>query len=348
MDRYTVMLVPAGAGAVRRFEIQRIWLRRLGITALVLASAITAVAIDWVHLRRQADELARLRVETATQRDQLQGYDEQIRGYSEKVREVETQLASLREFERKVRIIANLPAASGGSPADAAPPGLGVGGGADDPAFATPPIGAPTGANLRRPPPAAAADRASRDPFAAALGPVSSGVPLGHAQWVRLQARAAWILGRAQQQEKSLQDLLEAIRGKAEQLASTPSIWPAQGWLTSRFGYRISPFTGLRELHAGIDISAEPGTDVVAPARGRVVFAGIQGAFGNTVILDHGYGIRTIFGHARELHVHPGQMVERGQSIASVGSTGRSTGPHLHYGVERDGRLTNPIDYVVE
>jgi len=346
MDRYTVMLVPAGAGVVRRFEIASIWLRRLTVGALIAASAIAAIAADWAHLRREGAELARLRAETATQHEQLQSYDEQLQGYAEKVRDVEAQLATLREFERKVRIIANLPAATGGAPGEAARPGLGVGGGADDPALATPPIGAPTGTNLRRPQ-ALAPGGEARDPESTAP-PVSSNAPLGRAEWVRLQARAAWILGRAQLQEKSLENLLEAIRGKADRLASTPSIWPAHGWLTSRFGYRISPFTGLRELHAGLDISAEPGTEIVAPARGRVVFAGTQGAFGNVVILDHGFGIRTLFGHAREIRVKQGQTVERGQVIASVGSSGRSTGPHLHYGVERDGRLTNPIDYIVE
>ena len=164
MDRYTVMLVPAGAGAVRRFEIGRIWLRRLALTGLVLAAAVAAIAMDWAHLRREAAELARLRAEAAAQREQLQGYDEQIRGYADKVRDVEAQLGSLREFERKVRIIANLPAASNAASVEAAPSGLGVGGGADDPALATPPIGAPTGANLRRsPPPAPAGEARPRD-----------------------------------------------------------------------------------------------------------------------------------------------------------------------------------------
>jgi len=344
MDRYTVMLVPAGAGAVRRLDIGSIWLRRLTVGALVLAVAIAAIAADWVQLRRDGAELARLRAETATQQEQLRSYDEQLQGYAEKVRDVEAQLASLREFERKVRIIANLPAATSGAPGDSARPGLG--GGADDPTLATPPIGAPTGTNLRRPE-ATAPGGEARDPESA-IPPVSSATPLGRAEWVRLQARAAWILARAQLQEKSLENLLDAIRGKADRLASTPSIWPTHGWLTSRFGYRISPFTGLRELHAGLDISAEPGTEIIAPARGRVVFAGTQGAFGNVVILDHGFGIRTLFGHTREIRVRPGQTVERGQVIASVGSSGRSTGPHLHYGVERNGRLTNPIDYIVE
>ena len=172
--------------------------------------------------------------------------------------------------------------------------------------------------------------------------------PPDAASWERIQARAEQLARRAVQQQGSLEQLIEQIRAKADLLASTPSIWPAHGWLTSGYGYRISPFTGLRDFHAGIDIAAEPGTAIVAPARGRVVFVGPMGALGNAVVLDHGHGIRTTFGHAGKLLVHPGESVERGERIASIGSTGRSTGPHVHYAVERDGRMTNPMDYIVE
>jgi murein DD-endopeptidase MepM/ murein hydrolase activator NlpD len=163
-----------------------------------------------------------------------------------------------------------------------------------------------------------------------------------------MAARAQRLASRAAEQQGSFERLLELLRGKADQLASTPSIWPAKGWLTSRYGYRISPFTGLRDFHGGVDVAAEPGTEIVAPARGRVVQAGAQGALGNVVVLDHGFGIRTTFGHAQDLLVHEGQSVERGERIASVGNSGRSTGPHLHYAVARNGRLTNPLDYIVE
>jgi murein DD-endopeptidase MepM/ murein hydrolase activator NlpD len=173
-------------------------------------------------------------------------------------------------------------------------------------------------------------------------------MPRSAADWSPIQAKADQLARQALQQQGSLKILIEQIRGKAERLASTPSIWPAHGWLTSRFGYRISPFTGLHDFHAGIDIAAEPGTTIVAPARGRVVSAGPMGPLGNVVVLEHGHGLRTTFGHAREVLVREGQTVERGERIASVGSSGRSTGPHLHYAVERDGRLTNPIDYIIE
>jgi murein DD-endopeptidase MepM/ murein hydrolase activator NlpD len=118
--------------------------------------------------------------------------------------------------------------------------------------------------------------------------------------------------------------------------------------MTSRFGNRISPFTGARQFHSGIDIAGRRGTDVVAPARGRVVAAGNRGPLGRSVTLDHGYGVRTVYGHNDELHVKRGQEVERGQVIASLGSTGRSTGPHLHYTVEVKGKAVNPLDYIFD
>ena len=107
---------------------------------------------------------------------------------------------------------------------------------------------------------------------------------------------------------------------------------PSRGWLTSRFGYRISPFTNRKQFHAGIDIAGAPGTDVVAPARGRVVFAGPNGPLGNCV--DHRPRLRradAVRPQSGDCYVKPGQVVERGQRIAALGNSGRSTGPHLHY-----------------
>ena len=127
-----------------------------------------------------------------------------------------------------------------------------------------------------------------------------------------------------------------------------PSIWPAKGWLTSRFGPRVSPFTGKRQLHAGIDIAAASGTSIYAPARGRVTFVGRKGPLGKTVVLDHGFGVKTVYGHTKEIHVSSGETVERGQEIAAIGSTGRSTGPHLHYVVEVNGKARDPLDYIFD
>ena len=121
-----------------------------------------------------------------------------------------------------------------------------------------------------------------------------------------------------------------------------------RGWLTSGYGSRISPFTNRSQFHAGIDIAGERGTDVVAPARGEVVFAGPRGPLGNSLIIDHGYGIRTYYGHSDELYVKRGEVVRRGQRIAALGNSGRSTGPHLHYVVEVAGKAKNPLDYIFD
>ncbi len=148
-------------------------------------------------------------------------------------------------------------------------------------------------------------------------------------------------------QERSFQELVEYLEDQKSLLASTPSIWPVKGWLTSTFGYRSSPFTGRREMHKGLDIATRSGTPVIAPADGLVVFAGREGGFGNMVVIDHGYGITTRYGHCSTIEVKLGQKVKRGDAIARVGNTGRSTGPHVHYEVAVNGVSVNPSRYIL-
>jgi murein DD-endopeptidase MepM/ murein hydrolase activator NlpD len=169
------------------------------------------------------------------------------------------------------------------------------------------------------------------------------------ARRVRGLDRVAEELGvYATKRSGSLAELLGQLENKRNQLASMPSIWPAKGWLTSRFGVRISPFTGRPHRHAGIDIAARAGTPISAPARGRVASIGKRGPLGNSVTLDHGYGVKTFYGHNDEIFVKVGEQVTRGQKIAAVGSTGRSTGPHLHYAVHVNGKSKDPLDYIFD
>lgn len=148
-------------------------------------------------------------------------------------------------------------------------------------------------------------------------------------------------------ESQSVEELFEVLKGRRLQLAATPSILPVNGWVTSHFGYRIDPFTGGRGFHRGMDIAARTGTPIVAPAQGVVSFAGKFGSFGNTVKIFHGYGISTLYAHADDLLVRSGQRVNRGDVIATVGSTGRSTGPHLHYEVHVHGVRVDPRKYVL-
>jgi len=130
--------------------------------------------------------------------------------------------------------------------------------------------------------------------------------------------------------------------------ASTPSIWPVRGWVTSRFGNREDPLTGRKSAHTGIDIAGPHGKDIVSTADGTVVFAGVEGSYGKVIVVDHGYGMKTRYAHLASIAVNAGDVVKRGQTIGKLGSTGRSTGPHLHYEVRMNGIPQNPRNYIVD
>lgn len=126
--------------------------------------------------------------------------------------------------------------------------------------------------------------------------------------------------------------------------AATPSIWPAHGWLSSPMGYRTDPVNGASsDFHPGLDIAGDRGQPVYATAAGTISFAGRQGAYGNLIVINHGYGLETRYGHLQSFSVKDHQQVQRGDVIGRVGSTGRSTGNHLHYEVLANGTLLNPL-----
>jgi murein DD-endopeptidase MepM/ murein hydrolase activator NlpD len=130
--------------------------------------------------------------------------------------------------------------------------------------------------------------------------------------------------------------------------AATPSIWPANGWLTSTMGRRQDPMNGGDDFHKGLDIAAETGAPVYATASGTVSELGYQNAYGNMVVLDHGFGLETRYGHLTSFTVNKGDKVKRGDVIGRVGATGRATGPHLHYEVLAGGRLLNPLQLLTQ
>ncbi len=156
----------------------------------------------------------------------------------------------------------------------------------------------------------------------------------------QLQLQAAWI-------GKHLDAVEKAIQSRTRLLSCTPSIAPTMGVITDGFGPRKDPFTGQRAFHRGLDIAARRGTPVEAPADGIVLFAGHEHGYGRVIRLSHGFGYVTVFGHLSKILVHPGARVHRGEVIGLVGSTGRSTGPHLHYEVHVDGKAVNPLYYIL-
>ncbi len=163
-----------------------------------------------------------------------------------------------------------------------------------------------------------------------------------------LVSRLDRLSAEATRQEQSLQELQAYFQDQKSLLASTPSIWPTRGWVTSDFGSRLDPYTADRVMHGGMDIAAPHGKEVYSPSDGTVVFAGLEGGYGNVLVIDHGYGIKTRYGHLSKMLVKAGDKVKRGMHIAAVGNTGRSTGPHLHYEVRVNGIGQNPRKFILE
>ena len=148
--------------------------------------------------------------------------------------------------------------------------------------------------------------------------------------------------------ESRLHDVRTDVDKRNALAAATPSIWPVTGWISSRMGYRRDPITGGSDYHSGLDIAGERGQPVYATASGRVTHIGYSGAYGNLVIVDHGFGLQTKYGHLSGYAVKKGDRVKRGDVIGKLGSTGRSTGNHLHYEVLANGRLLNPLQLLTQ
>jgi murein DD-endopeptidase MepM/ murein hydrolase activator NlpD len=144
------------------------------------------------------------------------------------------------------------------------------------------------------------------------------------------------------------QEIEGALVGLKDKLAHTPSIWPTRGWSMRGFGMQNDPFTGYPEMHKGIDISNAIGTPIVSTAMGRIIYAGYDpGGLGNLVAIDHGFGYVTRYGHMSKVLVKNGTGVTRGQIIGLMGSTGYSTGSHVHYEVYRNGKVLNPREFML-
>lgn len=173
-----------------------------------------------------------------------------------------------------------------------------------------------------------------------------AGSAMRRASEVRVDLNA--LIRRADLLASSFKEAAESLAVHSARLAATPSIMPTQGWLTSAFSaMRSHPLLHVARPHEGIDVTAPMGTPIEAPAAGVVRDAGWEAGYGNTIVIDHGFGTETKFAHASKILVREGQRVSRGQRIALVGNTGLATGPHLHYEVHVNGRPVDPLRYVL-
>jgi murein DD-endopeptidase MepM/ murein hydrolase activator NlpD len=154
------------------------------------------------------------------------------------------------------------------------------------------------------------------------------------------------LMQAAREREKKFDEIKRYVRKRSTLLASRPTVWPVRGWVSSGFGDRSNPVTGKGGFHSGVDIANDQGTPIRATADGTVSFAGWEGGYGKLVVLNHGNGFSTYYGHLSEIKVGVGQKVVRGQVLGNMGATGNTTGPHLHYEIRLYGASVDPLKYM--
>jgi murein DD-endopeptidase MepM/ murein hydrolase activator NlpD len=298
-DHITILIFGHKTSKTRHLKFRK---KTIKIGLYLLAFAILSVTFffcDYIQVKKKAYEVAKLRQQTEIQRSQ-------IHFFSSKIEEMEKQISRLKDFDKRIRIIANL------EKGQETTPFIGMGG--------------PSPSDLR--------EKLKGEKDEKGL------VQQMKIDVDRLQSEAA-------SQEVSLSELEKVLQSKQEILAHTPSIWPVQGWVTSDFGFRTNPFTGLTQMHEGIDISNRPGTIVVSPGNGFVSDIGNDWVHGKFLVISHGFGMTTRYSHLNKVLVKVGQKVKRGEKIAEVGSSGKTTGPHLHYEVRLNGIPANPMRYIL-
>lgn len=280
----------------------------LGIGVAILLALFIAAAVDYISLKKIKASAFMLENRLAQQNKTLDLQENQIKEFAGKINDLKSRLLSLNDFERQIRVMANL----------------------DD-------------------------KTTEQD----GLFGIGGSLPEDLDPTIGLKDRQMGLLQDMHEHAQDLDDaygaqhdrfkeLLGHLKEQRNILASTPAIKPVDsGWYSSSFGYRKSPFTGRREFHKGLDISAKKGTPIHATADGVVTYVGRKGLMGRMIVIDHGYGIVTRYGHADKLLKKRGEKVKRGDVVAKVGNSGRSTGPHVHYEVKVNGVPVNPKKYIL-
>jgi murein DD-endopeptidase MepM/ murein hydrolase activator NlpD len=307
------LVVLTGSGSrARQFCTSRATLRWVAGAALVASAVFAFLVYDYIRLRGSAAELTLRETQMsgalAGQREEIELQRRQIGEFAQEINQLKERLLGLNAFEKKIRIMADL---------EKRPDAGSLFG-----------VGGPTPRAL--------------DPKDALGDERKSLVREMHSQVDQLTLGAV-------NQDNGFQALVKHLEKQQTLIASTPTIRPVdpdvEQLVSSRFEYRLSPFTGAREFHRAIDISAREGTPIYATASGVITFSGVKGLLGRTIIIDHGHGITTTYGHCSRLLKQAGERVNRWDTVALVGNTGSSTGPHVHYEVALHGVPVNPEKY---
>ncbi len=332
-DSYTVVIFRGSTAKPLRFSFPRKFVRKLLIVCAVFLIADLLVISHYVIRTGEVWELSAFRAEAMSAR-------QQTAAFSSAIDDLKKRLTSMREVNQRLRVMLGIETPKTGDLVNGR-------GGEDGPI----PDGSPILTSPLKVKADASSESASMREEARTDGSADPrSIPSEFDEQVIATVKEGieWLSKEAEVQERSLQELSVAAEQKSSRWAATPSIWPVKGWITSGFGPRVSPFTEKPAWHDGLDIGAAANAPVQAPAQGRVTTVGFDPKLGNTVKLDHGFGIETLYGHLAKSLVKEGQRVKRGDVVGLVGSTGLATGPHLHYMVKVNGQTLDPTRYILE
>ena len=333
MDKsYTILLVPDRDAKVKKIRLEHRMLVRVGVCFGLVVLALIGALAHYFQIVGKVAENELIREENLTLQNRWREAEQKFSHINDELDRVKRLNANLRHItslndpDRKL----SMPQPEPGQ----ATPTEYVGGG-----IATEPAQSGMGAvGMGKPLPAGGEGRMIADGDAK---PASGDEP-------DLLKQLDSLGKKVKAQEQEARALKSYFEDQQALLASAPSIWPVRGWVTSDYSARLDPYTGERVMHEGIDVATSMGTPVRAPADGTVVFAGQEGGYGHVLVLDHGYGLKTRYGHLQRIDVKVGEKVKRGQFVAAVGNTGRSTGPHLHYEIRVNGVPDNPRKFILE
>lgn len=305
-NKISFLILSDAGSPSRHLTVSKTNLRIFGIGIAVLLLLFTFAAYDYFDLKKAMLVKQQLEKNVAVQNNEIISQRKQIQKFAEEITTLKSELAELHDFEKKIRIIANI------EKSDDQDNLFGVGGSIPD--------------------------------------DLDAKIPLTekHNSLMREMHEQTQLLDLASiNQQKGFESLYNYLEGQRNLLSSTPAIRPTKGWVASGFGYRTSPFTGLREFHKGLDIANRIGTPIISSADGVVSFSGVKGNLGRTVKINHGHGLVTLYAHTEKILKKQGDTVKRGDTIALMGNSGRSTGPHLHYEVFLNGIPVNPVKYIL-
>lgn len=343
---YTVMIVPEKTAQVRKILVPA-WVLRGAAVAMAFVTLLGIVMVlDYWYVMSQIGENKQLKLENRKLRQQVQIF-------KNKMTTIESTMERVKTFATRLKVITNIEDHGGLLQSlNQRLPDASINTGGVKPASSTATTAATTAASSSESATSPASASAPAPASAAAApnleGALSPEDAELRTEYEFLDGRFSELNRETLYVEQMLQDQYELLADQKSFLAALPTRKPAVGYFTSGFGIRRSPFGGRTKMHEGLDIANRPGTQIKAPADGVVTFANTKSGYGQTVILDHGYGLETWYGHTRKILVTKGQHVKRGDTVALLGNSGRSTGPHVHYEVRVHGTPVDPLSYILE